>query len=141
MPAELPDRLEPGTLNVPGFAGLGEGLRYLRKTGVQTIFNREHRLLQQCIKGLQMAGMKVFAGPHQAATVSFLPGIDCEAAAEKLDRLGIAVRAGLHCAPYAHESAGTLQTGTVRVSFGMDANSSQTVGFLRAVSKLSLLKS
>ena len=136
MPEELPDRLEAGTLNVPGYAGLREGLRYLNRTGTESIFAREHRLLQQCVLGLQKAGMQVFAGPHQAATVSFLPGLDCEEAAEKLARQGIAVRAGLHCAPCAHESAGTLDTGPVRVSVGYDTFESQIAVFLRAASKL-----
>ena len=94
------------------------------------------RLLQTCIHGLQKAGMKVFFGPHQASTVSFLTGIDCEEAAEKLARQGIAVRAGLHCAPYAHESAGTLETGTVRVSVGYDTFPGQIAAFLRAASKM-----
>ena len=49
---------------------------------------------------------------------------------------GIAVRAGLHCAPLAHESAGTLTTGTVRVSFGQDASATQIRAVLQAVSKL-----
>ena len=136
MPPELPDRLEPGTLNVPGYAGLREGLRYLNQTGVEQVYRREHQLLRQCIQGLEKAGMKVFAGPHQAATVSFLPGMDCEEAAEKLARQGIAVRAGLHCAPYAHESAGTLETGTVRVSVGYDTFPGQIAAFLRAASKM-----
>ena len=136
MPADLPDRLEPGTLNVPGYAGLREGLRYLNRIGVETIFRKEHRLLLQCIDGLQKAGMQVFSGEHQASTVSFLPGMDTEEAAEKLARQGIAVRAGLHCAPYAHESAGTLETGTVRVSVGYDTFDGQIAAFLRAVSKL-----
>ena len=136
MPPELPDRLEPGTLNVPGYAGLREGLWYLNQTGVEKVFRREHQLLRQCIQGLEKAGMKVFAGPHQAATVSFLPGMDCEEAAEKLARQGIAVRAGLHCAPYAHESAGTLETGTVRVSVGYDTFPGQIAAFLRAASKM-----
>lgn len=136
MPPELPDRMEAGTLNVPGFAGLGEGMRYLNRTGVETVFSREHRLLQQCVHGLQKAGMKVFAGEHQAATVSFLPGMDCEEAAEWLARQGIAVRAGLHCAPYAHESAGTLETGTVRVSIGHAVFAKQIAAFLRKASKL-----
>ena len=136
MPEELPDRLEAGTLNVPGYAGLREGLRYLNRTGVENIFRREHQMLKQCVVGLRNAGMQVFFGPHQAATVSFLPVIDCEEAAEKLAREGIAVRAGLHCAPCAHESAGTLETGTVRVSIGYDTFEGQIAAFLRAVSKL-----
>lgn len=136
MPDYLPDRLEAGTLNVPGYAGLTEGLRYLRRTGVETIFHREHRQLQRCAAGLKSLGMRVFSGEHQAATVSFLPGMDCEEAAEKLAKQGIAVRAGLHCAPFAHESAGTLESGTVRVSFGHEADRTQTDAFLREASKL-----
>ena len=136
MPGDLPDRLEPGTLNVPGYAGLKAGLEYLNRTGIETIHTREHRQMLRCVRGLEKLGMQVFAGDHQAATVSFLPGIDCEEAAQKLGRWGIAVRAGLHCAPYAHDSAGTVETGTVRVSFGIDASDNQTDAFLRAASKL-----
>ena len=136
MPDFLPDRLEAGTLNVPGYAGLAEGIRYVKRTGEERIFRREHAQLESCIRGLQKLGMQVFAGEHQAGTVSFLPGIDCEEAAEKLAKQGIAVRAGLHCAPFAHESAGTLESGTVRVSFGFDAEKNQTERFLRAASKL-----
>ena len=136
MPDYLPDRLEPGTLNVPGYAGLREGLRYLKRVGVDTIHEREHAQLEKGIRGLERLGMKVFSGPHQAATVSFLPGMDPEEAARLLAEQGIAVRAGLHCAPYAHESAGTIATGTVRVSFGFDSTDGETLAFLRAASKL-----
>ena len=80
--------------------------------------------------------MQVFYGAHQAGTVSFRPGMDCEAAAQILSRRGIAVRAGLHCAPLAHESAGTLETGTVRVSFGHDASPRQLRMLAEAASKL-----
>ena len=136
MPDYLPDRLEPGTLNVPGFAGLREGLRYLNRVGTETVYRREHTQLERCIFGLKKLGMRVFCGPHQAATVSFLPGTDCETAADILAGQGIAVRAGLHCAPCAHESAGTAETGTVRVSFGYTCSDTETDGFLRAASKL-----
>lgn len=136
MPDYLPDQLEPGTLNVPGIAGLEAGIRHLSRMGLQRIFDREHAQLERCAAGLRKMGMQVFSGPNQAGTVSFLCGMDCEEAAEILGRQGIAVRSGLHCAPYAHESAGTLETGTIRVSFGPDANDAQTDGFLRTVSKL-----
>ena len=136
MPEILPDRLEAGTVNVPGFAGLTEGLRYVKRTGTEQIHAREHRQLQRCVSGLKKRGFSVFAGPHQAATVSFLPDMDCEDAAKLLADGGIAVRAGLHCAPYAHESAGTLKTGTVRVSFGYDTFDAETDTFLREASKL-----
>lgn len=136
MPDDTPERAEAGTLNVPGIAGLSEGLRYLKQVGIDSILKREQRQMHACVKGLERLGMKVFTGPHQTGTVSFLPGMDCEAAAQILARRGIAVRAGLHCAPLAHESAGTLETGTVRVSFGHDANETQTREFLLAASKL-----
>lgn len=136
MPEELPDRLEAGTLNVPGIAGLAAGLHHLNRVGVQSVFETEHRQLRRCVAGLQKLGMLVFSGPHQASTVSFLPGQDCEEAAQMLAKRGVAVRSGLHCAPYAHESAGTLDSGTVRLSFGYDAQNAETDFFLRAASAL-----
>ena len=136
MPEDLPDRLEAGTLNVPGYAGLREGLCWLKQAKASTVFCREHQLLQMCVKGLKGLGMQVFAGENQAATVSFLPGTDCQEAADFLARQGFAVRAGLHCAPCAHESAGTLETGTVRVSIGYDTSPVEIAAFLRAASKI-----
>ena len=135
MPEYLPERLEAGTMNVPGIAGLRAGLRYLRRTGVARIGEKEHRQTVRCAKGMESLGYTVFSGPHQAGTVSFLAEGDCEALAEKLARRGIALRAGLHCAPLAHESAGTLDTGTLRVSFGFQAADIQTDRLLEALSK------
>ena len=136
MPEELPERLEAGTVNVPGIAGLHAGMEYIQKTGIGNIFQREHVQLTRSVAGLKKLGMQVFSGDHQAATVSFLPGMDCEDAAYRLAQKGIAVRAGLHCAPLSHESAGTLETGTVRISFGADADAAQTDALLQAASKL-----
>ena len=133
MPEELPDALEAGTLNVPGIAGLAQGIRYLRKIGIETIAQREHRQAEHCAKALRQMGFRVFAGKSQAGTVSFVPDGDCEEFARMLASRGIAVRAGLHCAPTAHESAGTLETGTVRLSFGHDASDAQTNAFLHSV--------
>ena len=141
MPEDLPDRLEAGTVNVPGIAGLSEGIAWLTRHGTENLFRRETEEARSCAKGLEKLGMRVFTGLHQGATVSFLPGMDCEEAGERLGRLGIAVRAGLHCAPLAHESAGTLDTGTVRVSFGRDASPAQTRALLGAVSKLTPFES
>ena len=135
MPEDLPERLEAGTLNVPGIAGLAAGLSYLEGVGVEGIGRRERIQAEKCGRILQKLEFRVFTGPHQAGTVSFVPREDCEKFAEKMGRQGIALRAGLHCAPLAHESAGTLSTGTVRVSFGHDASNAQTDRFVRAVTK------
>ncbi len=133
MPDFLPDRGEAGTLNVPGIAGLSEGLAYLQRVGVAAIGRQEHRAAAYCTRLLEQTGFRVFSGPHQAGTVSFLSEGDCEDLADTLGSRGIAVRAGLHCAPLAHESAGTLHTGTVRVSFGYDADLRQADALLRAL--------
>lgn len=135
MPDLPPERLEAGTMNVPGAAGLTQGMNYVRRYGRQ-IREAERRQGAACARGLEKLGFRVFTGPHQGGTVSFQTGGDCQEAAEQLAQMGIAVRAGLHCAPYAHESAGTLETGTVRVSFGHDAGEAQTQALLRAASKL-----
>lgn len=135
MPDLLPERLEAGTVNVPGAAGLEAGIRHVLTHG-EAIAGAEHRQAIRCAARLEKLGMQVFHGPHQSGTVSFVPRQDCESAAEFLANRGIAVRAGLHCAPLAHESTGTLETGTVRVSFGPDAADWQTDALLAALRQL-----
>ncbi len=131
MPEELPERAEAGTLNVPGIAGLGAGLKYLEFKGIENIAKKEEKCVKYLVEPLKKFGFQVYSGEHQGGTISFVPKEDCEEMAGKLAALGIGVRAGLHCAPLAHESAGTLETGTVRVSFGYDASMVQVQQFLR----------
>ena len=131
MPEEVPDMLEAGTVNVPGIAGLGAGMRYVKAVGTERIFSRERAAAAACAKGLERLGYTVFSGEDQGGMISFVGKDDCEEIAERLGKRGVAVRAGLHCAPLAHESAGTLETGTVRVSFGHNANLRQANDFLR----------
>ena len=119
MPDFLPDRGEAGTLNVPGFAGLEAGIRQVLQEGAQIIGRREAALAAYTARELGKLGYEVFAGPHQLGTVSFRGREDCQILCDRLE--GIALRAGLHCAPLAHRSAGTLDTGTIRVSFGWDS--------------------
>ncbi len=121
MPDVLPDRAEAGTLNVPGIAGLAAGLRLVREWGPEAIGQAEAQSADFAAGVLKDMGFEVFSGPHQMGTVSFRGGADPERLARALDEGGIAVRAGLHCAPLAHKSAGTIETGTVRLSFGHDA--------------------
>ena len=136
MPDFLPDRGEAGTLNVPGIAGLSAGISYILQEGTHTIFQREQKAAKESAVFLKNAGFSVFTGKNQGGTVSFLPHIDCEEAAEILAKNEIAVRAGLHCAPLAHRSAGTLDTGTVRISFGHDSSPRKTEIFLTKLGKL-----
>jgi len=126
MPDFLPDAGEAGTVNVAGIAGLAAGIRQVRKVGLEMICSREKREMQRCAKRLEKFGYTVYTGENQCGTVSFVPKCGCEELADYLGNHGICVRAGLHCAPLAHESAGTLSTGTVRISFGHDASAAQT---------------
>ena len=136
MPQALPERLEAGTVNVPGIAGLGAGLAFLKHTGVERIGKQEQLLAQKSADGLKRLGVRVFSGPHQAGTLSFVPPGDCEEFAEALGKRGVGVRAGLHCAPLAHESAGTLDSGTVRVSFGHSSTFGEVFRFLAVSGKI-----
>ena len=136
MPQDLPERLEPGTLNVPGAAGLAVGIGIVEQLGTDAIFRREHTQAEKLARDLRNLGFRVFAGEHQAGSVSFQGRRDCEEIADYLGKRGIAVRAGLHCAPLAHESAGTVGQGTVRVSFGMDANDGQRQALVKSLSEL-----
>lgn len=133
MPDFLPDRAEAGTVNVPGIAGLDAAMAYLGQIGLEPILRREQLQVAACAEALKKRGFQVFDGPHQGGTLSFVPAMDCEEAAQILASHNVAVRAGLHCAPLAHQSAGTLDTGTVRLSFGHDASPRQTGAFLQTV--------
>ena len=134
MPEELPERLEAGTLNIPGIAGLAAGMRYVQTVGEENLLARAVRQQRYCADELKRLGYRVFSGEAQTGTLSFVPREDCEEVAQGLAQQGIAVRAGLHCAPLAHESAGTLESGTVRISFGHDATHLQAQKLLAAIS-------
>lgn len=138
MPDFLPDRLEAGTHNVCGIAGLTEGMRFVRKQTPQAIFRHEQSLLRLALEELGgMENVCLFAGQPQAGVLSFnIDGVDCEEAAQALAQEGIAVRAGLHCAPLAHRSAGTQNTGTVRVSFSAFNTAQEVRRFAATCKKL-----
>lgn len=121
MPEVLPERLEAGTPNVYGIAGLAAALAEFRFP------EREHLLYRQLLEALrQHPDIRLYGQPADAAAADrYMPvllfnrkGTDCETLAERLAEQGIAVRAGLHCAPAAHRALGTLESGGVRVSLG-----------------------
>lgn len=128
MPAYLPDRLEAGTHNVCGIAGLLAGMEYVREKGMHEILREERELLRQSVEALSDTGLQLFVGDPtlQCGVLSLrCPEIDCETLASRLAERGVCVRSGLHCAPLGHESAGTLETGTVRLSYSPMLDSAQ----------------
>ena len=137
MPDFLPDRLEAGTHNMSGIAGLCAGLNFVRKKG-KKILEHERRLAEKAIGGLmRIDRVKVFCsefGYCQTGVVSFIiDGMTCETVAEKLASRDIAVRAGYHCAPLAHRSADTFPSGTVRMSVSAFNTGKDISVFLGAV--------
>lgn len=122
MPDFFPDRLEAGTHNVPGIAGLKEGLRFIKETGIEAIIQRERKILSRlCDRLSQQSEVEIYhvdgREKLQTGVLSFrVKDRDCQWIGEQLAERGIAVRSGLHCAPLAHDTAGTMDTGTVRVS-------------------------
>ena len=142
MPDFLPDRLEAGTHNIPGIAGLLEGLRFVRQQGVERIGRHESRLIAGMAEGLsRIPKVRVFAAPRgsccQSGVLSFqIEGMDCEQVGQCLDRRGFAVRCGLHCAPLAHKSVGTLEHGSVRASVSAFNTEREAELFVRAVTDI-----
>lgn len=141
MPDFLPDRLEAGTHNMPGIAGLLAGVRFVRQLGPEAICAGERQLTFQAAEGLRrLPGLQVFALPDlaaQAGVLSIVPEhMDAEALGAALADRGIAVRAGLHCAPLAHRTAGTLDTGTVRLSFSHWNTREEVSRFLVAMGEI-----
>jgi len=143
QPEELPERLESGTLNTPGIAGLLAGLSFIKKTGLDEIFIHEKMLIDACIKGLnKIEGVTVY-GPAEnikrLAVISFnIDGVDSQEVAMILDQhYDIAVRAGLHCSPLAHQTIETIQNGgAVRASFGIYNTLNEVEKFVQAIEEI-----
>lgn len=123
-PAELPFRLEAGTANVFGIAGLAAGVKFVRETGLQAIIEHEQALNERLWHGLAAIEGITLYGPAdptaRTSVVSFnLRGWEPTDVGAILDaNFDIAVRPGLHCAPLAHRTLGTFPAGTVRMSCG-----------------------
>lgn len=118
MPDFLPDRLEAGTQNIHGAVGLLEGMKFVQRFAPGRIAHYEGHLMRMLADGLMRTGRyHVFTGSGNSSVLSVIPKEgDVEELADKLAAKGIAARAGLHCAPLAHISAGTDRTGTLRFS-------------------------
>ncbi len=118
MPSDLPERLEAGTLPLPAVAGLREGIRWVRRVGLDAIQQKEHLLASTfCACVSDIPGIRL-TGDASGSVISFtVDGISSTTVADAINKRGVYVRSGLHCAPLAHKTYGTLDSGTVRVSF------------------------
>ena len=127
IPDFMPDRFEPGTMNLPGILGLKAGLEWLRETGLDKIREHELALTAQFLEGLkplEHRGMLRIIGRRDCINRTGVLSIqtltkELSQTAFELDAdYGIQTRVGLHCAPSAHQTLGTCPTGTIRFSFG-----------------------
>lgn len=140
QPRERPERYESGTLNTPGIASLGQGARFclLHRPEIR---GRELLLTERLLAGLLDIPRVTVYGPLDAVsrvgTVSFnVGGLPSGRVADELDAAGICVRAGLHCAPLAHEAMGTGERGAVRASLGYASTAADVDALLRAVARI-----
>ena len=139
QPDELPERLESGTLNVPGIMGAAAGMDFVGRIGQSNIHRKEIALIRKAYRGLaDMPGIILYTPEPELSgwtpVLSFnIKDIPSYETAERLNKAGIAVRAGLHCAPGAHRQLGTLETGTVRICPSVFTDVSQIEYFIRTV--------
>ena len=138
-PEEMPERLEAGTLNTPGLAGVKAGIEFLLREGVSAVRDREAELLTRLIAGLREIPEAELYGPldprFHGALLSFnLKGRDPAEVGFLLDRdQDVLCRTGLHCAPDAHRTIGTFPRRTVRLSPGCFTTAAQIDHLLAAV--------
>lgn len=143
QPEFMPDRLEAGTPNTPGIAGLGAGIEYIQDIGLEKIRAHELQLTEQLRAGFrQIPGLTLY-GPGGEASVGVvsvnLEGWDGAELAFQLEQeYGILTRPGLHCAPLAHKAIGTFPQGTVRFSVGYATTVEDVEQAINAVRQLAV---
>jgi cysteine desulfurase family protein len=144
QPEMMPERLESGTQNLPGIAGLLAAVEYLQAQAPRRLRAGLEDRLQLLISGLhRIPGVQVYAADdlaRQGDAVSFrMAGVDPSDIGFRLDQeFGISVRVGLHCAPDAHRTLGTYPGGTVRVSPGIFTTAEDIRTLLSAVQTIGL---
>ena len=142
QPEFMPDCLESGTLNTPGIIGLGTGVAFVLQQGVDAIRLHEQKLIEILWTGLhKVPGVKIYAPKSlegKTAVLSFnIEDKDSAQVSFLLEKeFGIITRSGLHCTPLAHQTIGTEEQGTCRLSPGF-FNTEQEMEFvIRAIEKI-----
>lgn len=124
QPDILPDKYESGTPNTPGIIGLGEGIDYIEKFGLENIVEHEWELTKRFMDGIKDFKFINIYGPSvdqkRAPVVAINIGEEDSSEISNIldEEFDIATRPGLHCAPLAHKTIGTFEQGVVRFSFG-----------------------
>ncbi|AVQ29661.1 aminotransferase class V-fold PLP-dependent enzyme [Fusobacterium ulcerans] len=121
QPHSMPEALEAGTLNTPGIVSLGAGIDFINSIGLENIRKHEYSLTEKFIEGIKNIEEIIIYGPEKRGPVVTLniKGVDSGDLAAYLDEeYSILTRAGIHCAPLAHESMHSGENGGVRFSFG-----------------------
>ena len=146
IPEFLPDRFEPGTMNLPGIAGLRASLLWLEERGIEANRIHEEKLTAKFLRGLKpleqegllkIAGLKTASGDRTAViSVQTLKTDPAEAAFLLDEKYGIMTRVGLHCAPAAHKTLGTFPAGTIRFSFGWASTGEDADAALAAMAEI-----
>ena len=144
QPTEYPTRLEAGTLNSHGLAGLNASLEFLMETGIDTIRAHEMALARRFYEAVrEVPGVRVYGDfhkPERAPVVALNIGDyeSGEVADELAERFGIATRPGAHCAPRMHRALGTTEQGAVRFSWSYFNTEEETDAAAEAVRTLAL---
>ena len=137
MPSRLPEKLEGGTVNLCGIAGLAAGVNFINTTGLALIRNHEIRLTELAESKLsQIPKVKLYRYDASSIILFSAEGISSEQIAAELDGEGICVRSGYHCAPLAHKRIGTPVGGGVRLSVGAFNTCDEIEIFADALSKI-----
>lgn len=138
MGDELPERYEAGTVATPAIAGLCEGMRHVRSIGISKIAEHEAALFRQAVRLMStLPYVELYGEAHIGATLLFnLRGAEADDVGTRLDRHGICVRSGYHCAPLAHRTLRTPPGGAVRVSFGIYNTPRQVIALYEALKRV-----
>lgn len=140
-PAEYPTRLEAGTLNGHGIAGLGAAAKFISETGVENIHAKERSLMLRFYEGVKnIEGVTVYGDFTKDRTAIVALNIrdyeSGEVSYELSQGYGIATRPGAHCAPRMHKALGTTEVGAVRFSFSFYNTEEEIDEAVRAVAEL-----
>lgn len=142
QPHIRPDRYESGTPNTPGIAGLLGALEFIGERTVEAIWSQEHELTQYLLERLaSQTGVTIYGPPvgvQRAPLASInVAGVTCQKLAFALDKgFDIAARAGLHCAPDAHRTIGTLESGTLRLSLSVFTTKDEIDAVVGAIGRI-----